>query len=85
MGGKIRIVTPKTEQKLNPKSLKAIKIRIGKAVKENSDFTGRAAIDDVVTSLTAQGYTEAEVRKDIDCLLERGDAMEPKKGIIKII
>jgi hypothetical protein len=37
MGGKIRTVTPKTEQNQNPKSLKAIiKSRIKMAAKENS-------------------------------------------------
>jgi len=45
----------------------------------------RAAIEQVIESVTGKGFPRDKVREGIDMLLRHGEAMEPKQGIIQLI
>jgi replicative DNA helicase Mcm len=45
----------------------------------------RAAIDQVIDTVSAKGFPREKVKEGIDMLLRHGEAMEPKNGIIQLI
>jgi len=45
----------------------------------------RAAIDQVIETVSNRGFARDKVRDGIDMLLRNGEAMEPKNGIIQLI
>jgi replicative DNA helicase Mcm len=45
----------------------------------------RAAIDQVIDTVSGKGFSREKVKEGIDMLLRNGEAMEPKHGIVQLI
>jgi replicative DNA helicase Mcm len=45
----------------------------------------RAAIDQVIDTVSGKGFPREKVKEGIDMLLRNGEAMEPKHGIVQLI
>lgn len=58
---------------------------IKEMIRSGSDDKGRASIRDVIQWVVARGFEEDEVEKQIQNMLEFGEAMEPQRGIIQLI
>jgi replicative DNA helicase Mcm len=68
-----------------PKQRRDIIRAIKEAIRDIGDESGMAHIDQVVDILISQGHHEDDVRKRITDLLRGGEAMEPRRGLIKLI
>jgi replicative DNA helicase Mcm len=55
------------------------------AIREIGGEGRRAAVDQVIESVTGTGFAHDKVREGIEMLLRHGEAMEPKQGIIQLI
>jgi replicative DNA helicase Mcm len=55
------------------------------AIREIGGEGRRAAVDQVIESVTGKGFAHDKVREGIEMLLRHGEAMEPKQGIIQLI
>jgi replicative DNA helicase Mcm len=55
------------------------------AIREIGGDGRRAAIDQVIDTVSGKGFPREKVKEGIDMLLRHGEAMEPKNGIIQLI
>lgn len=58
---------------------------IKEVIRESGDETGTARIDTVIDKLSGLGYDREDIRKRIDDLKRGGEALSPKKDLIKLI
>ncbi len=55
------------------------------AIREIGGEGRRAAIEQVIESVSGKGFPRDKVKEGVDMLLRHGEAMEPKAGIIQLI
>jgi len=58
---------------------------IKETIKSLADDTGRVSREHVLDNLVQKGINRDDARKQLEMLLNSGDVMEPKSGIIKLI
>lgn len=58
---------------------------IKETIRESGDENGTARIDSVVDKLSGLGYDREDIRKRIEDLKRGGEALSPKKDLIKLI
>jgi replicative DNA helicase Mcm len=68
-----------------PKGKRDMIRKVKEAIRDLADENGRAKIEDVTEHLLRQGLAREDVDEQVKMLLRYGEAIEPKKGIIKLI